>query len=110
MIELIIFVLPTFFSLIMNDYFNKNQKTLYGIIKTFGAYCCLNNLIIMIVLFLYKTEDFYIKESIKLFDFIFNYFTLSSIVDISLPILVEFIKKNVNFKIVFKEVKNEKEN
>ncbi len=109
MIELIIFILPTFISIIMHDYFNKNEKTIYGIFKTFGAYCCLNNLIMMIVLFLYKSEDFIFNVQLEISGFIFKYFTLSSIIALLLPIAVEFIKKNVNLKIVFKEVKNEKE-
>ena len=111
MIEIILFILPTFFALIIHDKLNHNEKNLYSIVKTFGGYCCLINLLLMCILFLYRTQDFEIQANMKMFDFTFKYFVLASVVATVLPIILEFIKRNVSLQIVFKEKENEnKEN
>ena len=110
MIEIIIFILPTFISMIIHDCLNKNDKNLYSIIKTFGGYCCLNNIVAMIGLLIYKGINFSIVQSLEVFSFVFRYFILSIFIATMSPIATEFIKKNVSIKIVFKEFRNEKEN
>jgi len=110
MIEILIFILPTFFALVVNDKINTKEKNLYDIIKNFGGYCCLINLVMMIILFIYIPNDFDITEHIKRLNFIFKYFLLATILAVILPITVEFIKKNVNINLIFKEVKHEKGN
>ena len=72
MIEIIMFVLPTIISLIMHDALKNRSKDIYSIIKTFGGYCLLNNLLVMSVLYLYKNGEIYINENIQRFDFVFN--------------------------------------
>lgn len=110
MIELVIFILPTFISMVMNDYLNKNEKTIYDIIKTFGEYCCLNNMIAMAGVFIYKGGNVNINQNLEMFGFVFEYFVLAIIIATILPIIIEFIKKNVSINIVFKEIENEKDN
>lgn len=105
--EFIIYILPTFIAIIMHDYLNNKEKSIYSIIKTFAGYCCLNNLICMSVLFLYQREQIYLNEQIDRFDFVFKYFLIACGIATILPIVIEFIKKNVSIKFVFKEVKNE---
>lgn len=106
--EFIIFILPIFIAIIVHDYLNNKEKNIYSIIKTFGGYCCLNNLICMSVLFLYQKDEINLNEQINRFNFVFKYFVLACITATILPIVIEFIKKNVSIKFIFKEVKNEK--
>lgn len=108
MLEFIIFILPTFTSLIIDDYINNKQNTLYSLVKKIGGYCCLNNLIAMAVVYLYKNGELYINENMQRFDFVFKYFTLACAISMLLPIVIKFIIKNVELKFIFKEVKDEK--
>ena len=110
MIEIIIFVLPTIISLIIHDALKNRENDVYSIIKAFGGYCLLDNLLVMAVLYLYKNGEFYLSENIQRFDFVFKYFVLASVIATVLPVLVEFIKRNVTIKFIFKEVKNEENN
>lgn len=110
MIEFIMFILPTIIAIIIHDNINDREKNIYSILKNVGGYCCLNNLIIMAILFLYQNDEIYLNEHIHRFNFVFKYFVLSCVVATILPIVIEFIKKNVSIKIVFKEVKNEESN
>lgn len=110
MIEFIIFILPTFIAIIMHDYLKGKEKSIYEIIKTAGGYCCLNNLICMGILFLYQKNEIYLNEHMHRFNFVFKYFVLACIIGTLLPIVIEFIKKNVSIKFIFKEVKNEENN
>lgn len=111
MIYLLLFVLPAVFSMIIKDKLFKEKLNVQDTIYIFVKYILYLNLIIFGCLFLYsKGGDSSISYALDNISFIFKVLLLSVFCSIIIPIVEEYIKKNINIKINFKyeETKNEK--
>lgn len=110
MLEIFLFLFPTCISMLIYNYFHKNEENIKKLILVYCSYCTFINLLVLGVINSYADASFYLSDNIYRLGFIFKYLVCAVIFSIILPIVVEFINKNISFDIKFRKINNEKKN
>lgn len=105
MISLLLFLFPAGFSLkIKDDFFKEDMKT-KDYILTFMKYVVVINSIMFVILYLYNAnKKFMLSVSLDDIGFIFKYMLTSSVLAVIVPVVDEYLRKLVNFKISIKKI------
>ena len=105
MISLLLFLFPAGFSLKIKDVFFKEDMKTKDYILTFMKYVVVINSIMFVILYLYNAnKKFMLSVSLDDIGFIFKYMLTSSVLAVIVPVVDEYLRKLVNFKISIKKI------
>ena len=102
MLEFISFILPSFISISIDN--NQKDKVI-GVIKKFGLYCSINNLITLAIIII-KHSSMILGFDYITINFCFKYILLQTIIAILTPYIISIIKQNIKINVEVK--RNEK--
>lgn len=107
MLSILLFLFPAGFSLKIKDDFFKDEMNTKDYVLTFIKYAVIINFIMFTFLYLYSHG----KEAnmVVLLDdvsFIFKYFVISTVVSVFVPVVDEYLKKFIDFKITVKKIED----
>ena len=112
-ISLLLFLIPAGFSLKVKEEYFGEEKKLKNLILTYIKYVLFINLMAFLVINLYFNGELYVLSNcLESLSFILKYMLLSTVFAVVVPIVDEYLKKNIQFKLKLKtsEKKNEKKN
>lgn len=108
MMYIMIFFIPALISLEIKDKYFKSKLSIKDYIFLYAKYNILINIILFFVLYIYFGNDLTnIRHAMDTVSFVFKSLVIVLISSFFVPVIVEYIDKNVNLKIDIKE-KNEK--
>ena len=92
------------------DYKNKNEKSIYLIIK-YLLYTFINALLMNTFIYVISSEKFYYyREATYTYDFCLKYMWLSLIIALILPYILQIIERTFDISIEIKGKKNNEKN
>ena len=113
MIGLLLFLFPAGLAVkIKDDFFDEDMKA-KDYILTFMKYAVIINLIMFVILYLYNAnKPFILSVSLDDIGFILKYMIITFVLAIIVPVVDEFLRKFISFKINIRKVsgKDEKKN
>ena len=113
MISLLLFLFPAGFALKFKDDIFAEEMKNKDYVLTFMKYTFIINLIMFIILYLYNVnKEFILSVSLENIEFIIKYMIIAFALAIIVPVVDEFLRKFISFKINFRKVseKDEKKN
>ncbi|MBQ2872616.1 MAG: hypothetical protein IJE89_01290 [Bacilli bacterium] len=105
MIGLLLFLFPAGFALkVKDDFFGEDMKT-KDYVLTYMKYTVIINLIMFGVLYLYNAnKPFIFSVSLDDIGFILKYAVITFVLAIIVPVVDEFLRKFINFKLIIRKV------
>ncbi len=105
MINLILFLFPAGFAVKIKDDLFKEKLNIKDYVLMYFKYALVINFVAFTVLYFYTLgTTSSISYALDNISFIFKYLALATILSIIIPFVDEYIKKNVQLKVNFKQV------
>ena len=102
MISLIMYLFPAGISLKIKENISKDKYELKDYVFNFVKYAFIINLIAFAVIFFYtigNVAPFGLIDLVNNVGFVFKYFVLTAIISVVLPIVDEYLRRNVKINI-----------
>jgi hypothetical protein len=112
-ISLLLFLFPAGFALKIKDDLFEDDMKVKDYVLTFMKYTFIINLIMFVILYLYNAnKEFILSVSLEDIGFILKYMIISFVLAIIVPVVDEYLRKFISFKINIRKVsdKDEKKN
>ena len=110
MIGLLLFLFPAGFAVKVKDDFFEEEMKNKDYVLTYMKYTVIINFIMFVILYLYNAnKEFILSVSLENLGFIFKYMVISFVLSIIVPVVDEFLRKFISFKINIRKVSDKDE-